>query len=90
MVKLLKSRNSVLVMLLVAVLALGGMVGCASDSGSTTTTTTTSGGADASSQSESGGDCTGGSLDACKASCDTMTGSDKVDCLDICYKVCLP
>lgn len=84
--KLLKSRNSVLVMLLVATLALGGMVGCASDSGSTTSTTS-SGGADASSQSDSGGGCRGGSLEACEQKCD-IRPENYYPCVEECKNAC--
>ena len=79
-----KYHTGLLAMLLVAILAMGGLFGCATDSGSSSSDS----GSDPP-PSGGSGECTGGSLDACQASCQG-TGQELVDCNEMCIKHCLP
>ena len=74
-----KYRTGLLAMLLVAILAMGGLYGCATDSGSSGSNGSSGG----------SGECTGGSLDACNASCEG-TGQEIVDCKERCLQFCVP
>ena len=79
-----KYRTGLLAMLLVAILAMGGLYGCATDSGSSSSDS----GSDPP-PSGGSGECTGGSLDACNASCEG-TGQEIVDCKERCLQFCVP